>query len=252
MYIPCYLARRVSLPPSNSLLDTHSVTDWTPRRPKSAALETEWLAAAAEGEDRLISINCADPAISCDREGVESLPMIVLFNRGDAVARYRGPARAAAYVHPFLGRVNDQSLTLFSILGFVARRKRPTVSTVSAEDLVTFKMADETVLLAYLDPDDHAPAEAFADVAMQYRDEFAFGVVTDGTALLTQKIVAPAVMCYKVIDGDTSKFAPFDDLSRLDEWVKEATRPVISELTVLNQQRLLDVRDTQGVARTVH
>ncbi|KAK0738205.1 thioredoxin-like domain-containing protein [Schizothecium vesticola] len=202
--------------------DTVLVAFVAPDEPKSAALETEWLAAAAESKDRLISINCGDPDSSCDHEGVEPLPMIVLFNKGDAIAHYRGPARAAA------------------ILGFVARQKRPIVSTVRAEDLVAFKMADETVLVAYLDPDDHAPAEAFADVAMQYRDEFTFGIVTDPTALLTQKIVAPAVMCYKVIDGDTSKFAPFDDLSRLDEWVKEATRPVISELTVLNQKRLLE------------
>ena len=99
------------------------------------------------------------------------------------------------------------------ILGFVARRKRPVVSTPSAEDLVAFKTADETVLVAYLDPNDHALTEAFADVAMQYRDEFTFGIVTDPAALQAQKIVAPAVVCYKVIDGDTSKFAPFDDLS---------------------------------------
>ena len=71
------------------------------RRPKSAALETEWLAAAAESKDRLISINCGGPDSSCDREGVESLPMIVLFNKGDAIAQYRGPARAAAYVDFF-------------------------------------------------------------------------------------------------------------------------------------------------------
>ena len=128
------------------------------------------------------------------------------------------------------------------MLGFVARRKRPVVSTLGIEDLVPFKTIDETVLIAYLDPEDREPAEAFADVASQYRDEFSFGISTDPSALLSQKIDAPAVMCYKLIDGDTAKFAPFDDLARLDEWVKEATRPVISELTVLNHQRLLEVR----------
>ena len=129
-----------------------------------------------------------------------------------------------------------------SILGFVARRKRPVVSTLGIEDLVPFKTIDETVLIAYLDPEDREPAEAFADVASQYRDEFSFGIATDPSAILSQKVDAPTVMCYKLIDGDTAKFAPFDDLARLDEWLKEAARPVISELTVLNHPRLLEVR----------
>ncbi len=65
-------------------------------RPSSAAFEPEWLAAVAEGKERLVSIDCST-AEECDREGVKSLPLVVLFESGNVVAQYKGPRRASPY-----------------------------------------------------------------------------------------------------------------------------------------------------------
>ena len=128
------------------------------------------------------------------------------------------------------------------ITHFVSRLKRPVVSEgLTAEDLVAFKTADETVFVAYLDPEDRPSAEVFTDAARQYRDEFSFGIATDPAVAEQQGVKVPAVVCYKPIDGDTAQSDALDDPRKLVEWIGEASRPVISELTVLNRKRLLDV-----------
>ncbi|KAK0646480.1 thioredoxin-like domain-containing protein [Cercophora newfieldiana] len=195
-----------------------------PDEPESAALEPEWLSAVAKGKERLVSFDCSGEGeeSACDREGVDSLPLIVLFQNGDAVKHYQGPARAEA------------------ILNFVARRRRPAVSEIlTAEQLSAFKTADETVFVAYLDPKDPAPGEVVADAARLFRDEFSFGTVTDAAVAEAQGVKVPAVVCYKLVDGDTVQFSEFGDLEKFVNWVEEASRPVIGELTVLNRERLL-------------
>jgi hypothetical protein len=65
-------------------------------RPKSAALEPEWLSAVAKSKDRLVSFDCSGDESPCDREGIDSLPFIVFFQNGDTVKHYQGPSRAEA------------------------------------------------------------------------------------------------------------------------------------------------------------
>ncbi|KAK0623349.1 thioredoxin-like domain-containing protein [Immersiella caudata] len=196
-----------------------------PDEPKSAALEPEWLSAVAKGKQRLVSFDCSGEGEQspCDREGTDSLPLTVLFQHGDAVKRYQGPSRAEAILH------------------FVSRRKRPAVTeSLTAEELPDFKMADETVFVAYLDTQDPAPGEMFADAARLFRDEFSFGTVTDAAVTTAQGIKVPTVACYKLVDGDTVQTSEFESLEKLVKWIEEASRPVIEELTVLNQRRLLE------------
>ncbi|KAK0711276.1 thioredoxin-like domain-containing protein [Lasiosphaeris hirsuta] len=195
-----------------------------PDEPASAAFEPEWLSAAAEGKEHLVSIDCGvNQGPDCDREGIESLPFILLFRSGSVVAQYKGPRRAAALLH------------------FAARRKRPVVSeSLGSEELIAFKTTDETVFVAYLDPEDRTSAEVVTDAAIRYRDEFSFATVTDSSLAEAQGINVPSVVCYKQIDGDTRRFSSFNQPHEFDDWVKEASRPILGELTALNQQRLLD------------
>ncbi len=128
------------------------------------------------------------------------------------------------------------------LLQFIGRIRRPVVSNLaSADDAVAFKTQDETVFIAYLDSADGAEAKAFAGVAEKFREEFSFGVVLDPAVAAAEKTKSPSVVCYKVIDADTVHFTSFDEPEKLEGWLKEAARPVIGELTVQNQQRLLDV-----------
>ncbi len=153
---------------------------------------------------------------------------------------------------PFaLSGANDGTNLSGRLLHFVARQKRPAISwSLSGEDLAKFKTADETVFVAYVNPEDPAPAEVYSDVARQYRDEFTFGVVDDPAVAEAQGIKVPAVVCYKPLDGDTVQLNELDDPGKVDEWVKEASRPVIGELTGLNRQRLLEVSRLVPVLRS--
>ncbi|GAB1320480.1 hypothetical protein MFIFM68171_10690 [Madurella fahalii] len=193
----------------------------------SAALEPEWLSAAAEAEapgsnEQLLSIDCSSPGADCDVQQVMSFPSIFLLQLDKPALEYRGPRRAAAMLH------------------FVARKARPIVSEgLDAEALARFKTADETVFIAYVG-EDRAAAEMFADAARAYSDEFTFGTVIDSGVIETQGMEPPAVVCYKLVDGDTAVLKEIKGAHELDAWIMEASRPVLGELTVLNQKRLLD------------
>ena len=126
------------------------------------------------------------------------------------------------------------------ILQFIARHKLPVVSEgLRLEGLDAFKSADDVVFVAFLDPQDSASFGAFSNVASRYRDEFRFGTVTDQTVAESQDVKVPAVVCYRSVDGD--KLVTNFESDKLDGWVKESSRPVLGDLTVLNRQRLLDV-----------
>lgn len=111
---------------------------------------------------------------------------------------------------------------------------------LTLDSLDAFKSADDVAFVAFLDPQDSASTEAFFEVASRYRDEFRFGSVTDSAVAESQGVKVPAVVCYRSVDGDklVANFEP----DKLDNWVKESSRPVLGDLTVLNRQRLLDVR----------
>ncbi|KAI6087174.1 thioredoxin-like domain-containing protein [Hypoxylon rubiginosum] len=189
---------------------------------KSEHLETEWSLAAPEAQLPFVSIDCdADPGI-CAAYGVGSISTVRLLKQGEAKATYNGPRRASA------------------ILSWASRVQRPIVSEVSSADLEEFKKADETVFLAYLNADDEASKSAFAGVAGRYHEEFSFGIITDVNALAAEGVTAPAVKCYKPLDGDTHEFTNPTDIDALEKFVKEASRPVIAELLPHNHQRLLD------------
>lgn len=123
----------------------------------------------------------------------------------------------------------------YRILHFIARHKRPAVTQLAdADAIAAFKAIDEVVFIAYLGPDDDE--SAFAAVAARYRDEFAFG-----KAATTESEESASVVCYRLMDDDTVTTTTLDDPAKLEAWVREASRPVLAELTVLNRQRLLDV-----------
>lgn len=111
---------------------------------------------------------------------------------------------------------------------------------LTLESLDAFKSADDVVFVAFLDPQDSAFLQVFSEVATRYRDEFRFGTMTDQTVAESQNVKTPAVVCYRSVNGD--KLATDFESDKLEDWVKESSRPVLGDLTILNRQRLLDVR----------
>jgi protein disulfide-isomerase A1 len=100
----------------------------------------------------------------------------------------------------------------------MARLARPLVpETLDADALAKFKTADETVFVAYLG-EDTAAAAVFADIAFRYREEFSFGTVTDPEVIRAQGLEPPAVVCYKLVDGDTVRLNEIKGPEELDAW----------------------------------
>lgn len=133
--------------------------------------------------------------------------------------------------------------TPWRILNFVSRMWRPVVTVVESDGLDTFKTTDEIVFIGHISASDTAAQRAFAKVAEEYREEFTFGLVTETEEALihTENVVSPTVICHVVQAGETKSFSSFSEPGTLDNFVVEASRPVIGELTPYNQQRLLKV-----------
>lgn len=119
---------------------------------------------------------------------------------------------------------------------------RPIVSEVSTDNIDVFNGIDDTVFVAYIGPDDHAAREMFAQVAKRYRDEFTFGLVSDATITKEKASGSPTITCHLKDGGTvTKKATSFANSAAMEQFVIDASRPVVGELTRYNQQRLLDV-----------
>lgn len=116
------------------------------------------------------------------------------------------------------------------------------MTEVSTDDLDAFNNIDETVFVAHISPDDHAAREIFAGIARKYRGEFTFGLMLDGDLVNEQGSATPMVTCNLKDGGSVKKMsASLTDSAALENFVIEASRPVVGELTKYNQQRLLNV-----------
>lgn len=74
---------------------THGFTDKL-GRPKSQAIEREWLSAATESPNTFLSVDCeAEPNI-CAKYDISSYPTLYLFENETPVTKYQGPYRASA------------------------------------------------------------------------------------------------------------------------------------------------------------
>lgn len=109
------------------------------------------------------------------------------------------------------------------MLHFASRRARPDVSeNLDADALSSFKTADETVFVAYLDPTNKDSLGVYEDVARKYRDEFSFGTVVDSEVVEAQGVQVPAIVCYKPVDGDTVTLKEFQGTDELENWYETA------------------------------
>ncbi|KAK4163442.1 thioredoxin-like domain-containing protein [Cladorrhinum sp. PSN259] len=203
----------------------------------STALETEWTNAvsSASPDQNLLSIDCSKPETEKDcalQKQMPAYPSIWLLEKERPPVQYRGAKRSDAFLH-YLYR----------------KSRQPVTEVTDEEELKTFKVSDETVFVAYLSKEDREGREEFEDVARAFEEEFSFGIVLldddDDNAAASeqeQQQQPGTVVAYKLVDGDTvvRKGGIGDDVKEFEGWVKTASRPVISELTVLNRERLLE------------
>lgn len=79
------------------------------------------------------------------------------------------------------------------------------------------------MFVAFLAADDEESRNVFQELAGQYGQEFTFAVSTDAAALAAEELEAPAVKCYKPLDGDTQILKGAFNSQSLDSFIKEAS-----------------------------
>ncbi|KAK4179245.1 hypothetical protein QBC36DRAFT_298617 [Triangularia setosa] len=209
-----------------------------PDEPSSTSFEEEWTTATSLADEQSqiqLSIDCSEHPSHCEIQPSMTFPSIFLLQANKPPVKYLGPLLSESF-NQFLSR---------------SIRLQPTPITES-EDLAKFKTSDETVFILYL-PEPHQPIlSAYEDLAQKYKYEFSFGTITAVNDLLEKEKVAVnskgALVAYKPLDGDTAKlsldgldFSSISGVDELEKFIKDASRPVITELSPWNHQRLINL-----------
>ncbi|KAK0736942.1 hypothetical protein B0T21DRAFT_330641 [Apiosordaria backusii] len=212
-----------------------------PDEPSSASFEEEWATATSHADEQaqiMLSIDCSTQPADCEVQPSMTYPSIFLLQQNKPPIQYLGPLLSDSFNH-FLSRSTRSTLPLTTI--------------ANPDDLAKFKTSDETVFILYLSQPDQQILSAYEDLAQKYKFEFSFGtVIADNDLLETERVDTNgkgAVIAYKPLDGDTVKldlsnldFAESSKaLEKLENSIKEASRPVITELSPWNHQRLIDL-----------
>ncbi|KAF6820944.1 hypothetical protein CSOJ01_00379 [Colletotrichum sojae] len=201
-----------------------------PNDERSEALEPEWTAARSSTDFPMEWIDGFDGNRAAAPGGrrkrcpdflPNEYPVIRLLRNGEEPGvDYSGP------------RTSEE------ILKFIDRAKRSSqtpAQPLTPEDAETFKSADDFVCIATLPPSETTIRQAFAIVADRYWPEFTFGVLESPDATEAK------VTCHKRDDETTHTWtSPPSSEETLKNWILETSRPVITELTPANHQRLLD------------
>ncbi|KAI1084625.1 thioredoxin-like domain-containing protein [Whalleya microplaca] len=183
-----------------------------PSTAASQALETEWTS-IAESEKSLISINCASEAGLCHEYGVISYPALRFFDGHGKMTPYRGPRKAS------------------SILSYIKRAVRPSVSKLDEKKATTFQSIDDYVLIASINREDEHIEKIYKTLASQYRDRASFGFgKTSGTT---------TIACFNNKDQQQFTISDLSAIEALPKFVETCITPLIGEFTRANEMKFL-------------
>jgi len=182
----------------------------------SQALEPEWTSAQETAGDKLLSVDCSTETALCRQYGVSSFPTIHLHHADGTQTRYRGPRKAA------------------SILSFLRRTVRPTVSPVTPKNTTTFQSIDDIVIIGHFR---HGTAlqQQFQEIAAQYHDRYSFGLIPNAQAQ------GPKMECFNNLDGVQRSTAELPSPTSIEAFVKLCVTRLIPEFTRRNELSFYEV-----------
>lgn len=137
------------------------------------------------------------------------------------------------------------------ITSWIQRAKRPSVSEVPSENLDAFKSIDETVFIAYVAADDQESRKAYKDIALQFQDEFTFGISTDDAARQSEGVEFPGLKCHRHLDGDVVTFKGGFDVDAVRKFVVEASvcsPSRLSDATKVDRQETYKVKSYSALS----
>ncbi|KAK3937811.1 hypothetical protein QBC46DRAFT_391644 [Diplogelasinospora grovesii] len=178
----------------------------------SQALEPEWIAVERTVKgNKAVSFDCSTKPKLCGALKVSSFPTIRLYHQDGRLDRYRGPRKAS------------------SIVGFLRRCLRPTVSQLNADTPAASVLTDDVVFIGDFQPEDASIRARFEATAKKYRDRFTFAVNTG------HHRPPSSLACHNNLDGLDHSTDNLASVESLENFVKLCSHPVIPELTRRNE-----------------
>ncbi len=192
-------------------------------RDGSRALEAEWISIQeTEQGNSVVSLDCSAGLRVCQELDVVSHPSIRLYRRGgEAVDRYRGPKTGK------------------SIIGFLRRALRPTLSHVNDKNVTSFLSVDDLVIIGQITPDDASLRRRFEDIANKYHDRFSF-------ALSSTTGSQSSIGCYNNLDDVQRSVVELAAVEALETFVQLCATPLIPTLARRNELNQMSVSRVAG------
>ncbi|ETS85669.1 hypothetical protein PFICI_03694 [Pestalotiopsis fici W106-1] len=175
-----------------------------PSSAASQALESEW-EKISESEKTLSSIDCSSLAQLCKDYEIISYPTIRFFDGHGTITPYRGPR------------------TSQSIISFLRRAARPTLTQLDEKTITAFQSIDDAVIVAHINPRDDHIQTLYKSLAYRYHDRASFGLLeTDETS---------TIVCYNNKDNEQSTTSDLSAIDTLSSFVEACIRPLVGEFS---------------------
>ncbi|KAI0130341.1 thioredoxin-like domain-containing protein [Xylariales sp. AK1849] len=179
-----------------------------PSTAASQALESDWVT-VSESEKITYSVNCASDAQLCKEYEIISYPTIRYFDGHGKMTPYRG------------------SRTPSSVVSFIRRAGRPTLTILDEKKITAFQSVDDVVVVAHLNPRDTHIQAAFKSLAYRYTDQASFGTLeTDAYS---------TVVCYNNRDDEQSTASDFTAIDTLASFVTACMAPLVGAFSRRNE-----------------
>lgn len=182
--------------------------------------------AAENARTPFVTVDCDEEKDLCKEYDVNAYPAVRLFKRGVnevEMTRYRGRRTKKA------------------IQSFLRKHELPSVTHVESKDLPSFKSTDDSVVVAYLRPDQEALLNVFSSVASKHHQAFVFGYVTDMPTADAEGLAMPSIVCYKNTDGDNKVINGHFTEGDVENLLEAASRTIIGDFSERNMDAYMAV-----------
>ncbi|KAK9773445.1 putative Thioredoxin-like domain-containing protein [Seiridium cardinale] len=190
--------------------ESHSLHELTmcavvePSTAASQALEPEW-EAISKTEKSLGSVDCTALPQLCRDYDVISYPTIRYFDGHGTITPYRGP------------RIET------SIVSFLRRAARPTVTRLDEKKITAFQSIDDAVIVAHINARDTHIQALFKSLAHRYDDRASFGLLE-----IDEK---STLVCYNNKDDEQLMTSELTAIDALSSFVEACIKPLVGEFS---------------------
>ena len=125
------------------------------------------------------------------------------------------------------------------IVSYVRRSRLPVLSTLESTDVSGFKIIDEHVFIACLNPEDADIKSIYEELAGRNHHRFTFGIVTDTSLATAENIHSLSFLGYHSVGAGQEALTGEWRLRSLEAFVERTTLPLIGELTRRNEMKYL-------------